>query len=587
METSPVFLSGFEKCKIFSKLKLNPTDYQTIKQNSLFPFCINTDSHLIGKIESDKNGNYHIRFFMSYCSVIQTEISTETQQATLIIQYFDGISNVESAFAGEILTKVGARELLNKGIRFREQDVQLVIEYILRSAALSPTIKSFTKHGFIEKDNTLSYFYRSLVGNSLPKELYVYRGDKDLESHGDLSKWISMIETEVIGNQALEFVLLCSFVSPILSALNLRYDLGSILIHLANHSSRGKTTAAMLAASVWSNPLLNKGTAISYNGTENALADFISGCNGLCVVLDESSVMQTQNLQKFLFEVTLGRSKMRLNGESTQKPVKEFSSVLISTSESNFIDEETILGIKARVFELTANLTTSAENSEKIKSTIIMNYALAGEPFLEHLTSKGLFQIIDDYESLKTYLISEFHKKSFSACENSIADRILSKFALILLARDYFEEVFSVSVKRDSLILYLLKTAESIEVSPTMETRILNLVFADVTENAAKYYSFPEVKMYADKISPIYGIVRASREQGYQEVGILDSRFDKLLKMNRIPKTEARKALRSLRESGQLVAPPDRERVKIPLSESRPNSLFYLFKYQSDTKLSA
>lgn len=567
---SAILLSGFEKCKLFEQIKIKPNDFKQLQQTNLFPFVSNLQSNLIGKIK-DKKNNYSINFFMSYCKVERTEINLETKKATLIMQYFDGVEVTESGFTTEVLTKFGCKELLAKGVRFREQDVNYVIEYLIRSATLAPTIKSFTKHGYVERDNKLLYFYRSLIGDSEQKELYVYRGDKDLKSNGKLTKWISMIESEVIGNQALEFVLLCSFASPILAALNLRFDLGSILIHLANHSSRGKTTAAMLAASVWSNPLLNKGTAISYNGTENALADFISGCNGLCVILDESSVMQTQNLQKFLFEVTLGRSKMRLNGDSTQKPVKEFSSVLISTSESNFIDEETILGIKARVFELTANLTTLAENSDRIKSTVIMNYALAGEPFLEHLTSKGLVHIINDYEITKSFLISYYQKMCCISCENSIAERILSKLALIIMACDYFEEVFSVSLNRDSLILYMLKTAENIEVSPSMESKILNMVFSDVTENAAEYYAFPEVKVYADKISPIYGIVRESREEGYQELGILDSRFYKLLKMNRISKTEARKALRSLRESGHLVAPPDRERVRIPLSESRPD----------------
>lgn len=578
MEPKPT-IKGAEKSKLFCKLRINSEDCKSLRNTKLFPFVIFSDTNLIGRVEADKHENYRLNFFMSYCSVKQTEISLETNTATIILRYYNGVELIESEFTTGILSKFGSRELLAKGIRFKEDEINYVIEYLLRSATLAPTVKSFTKHGFVEKDENLSYYYRSLLGNTKQSDLFVYRGDKDLASHGELTKWIEMIQSDIIGNQALEFVMLSSFASPIIAALNLRYDLGSLLIHLTNHSSKGKTTAAMLAASIWGNPMLNRGTAISYNSTENALADFISGCNGMCVVLDESSVMQTSNLQKFLFEVTLGRSKMRLQGDGTQRPVKEYSSVIISTSETPFIDEETILGIKARVFEITDDLTNSAEHSDKIKSIVINNYALAAEPFLEYLISLGLSQIVQDYESSKLFLINQFRQNCFSSCENSIADRVLSKLALFLMARDYLEKVFSININRDLLVNYLLRLSERIDLSPSMETRILNLVFADVTENGADYHDYPAVQTYADKARPIYGIIRESTEQGYQEVGIISSRFEKLLKDNRIPKTEANKALRSLRKSGHLIAPSDRVRVRITLSDSRPDSLFYLFRY--------
>lgn len=579
MEASPVFFSGFEKCKLFSRLKLNPTEYKNSKKNSLFPFCINADSHLVGKIESDKNGDYSVRFFMSYCSVIQTEISEETKQATLIIQYYNGINMVESAFAGEVLTKVGARELLNRGIRFREQDVQLVIEFILRSATLAPTKKSYIRHRFLIENDKLKYFYFRLIGDKKHCNNYVYRGQMDISPTGDLNTWIEMVRNEVIGNSNLEFILLSSFSSAILSILNLQFDFGSILIHLANHSSKGKTTAAMLAASVWSNPMLNRGTAVSYNATENALTDFVSNCNGLCVVLDESSVSQTANLQKLLFELTLGRSKMRLNSDSSMRKTKEFSSIIVSTSELSFISEETLNGIRARVFEVSGELTKSAESADNIKRVVIGNYALAGEPFLIYLTARGLKNIVDDYTEVKNRLFELYQETRFSNVEATLIPRILSKFAIILLARYYVELVFNLDIDSNNLFNYLLQTAQNIELSPTIENRIVDVVFADVTANAGKYYDYTQALQFSDGLSPLFGIIRESHEKGFFEVCVLDVHFERLMKENGFAKTEFNRSLRVLRKNGFFIAQPDRLRTRIPLAKSRPDSLFYVFRY--------
>ena len=158
------------------------------------------------------------------------------------------------------------------------------------------------------------------------------------------------------------------------------------------------TVAAMLATSVFSNPVLNKGTAITYNATENALVQFVSRCMGHTVVFDEVAISASSDFSRLLYTLCNGRSKMRLNGDATQKPVHEFNSIIISTAEFDLLNDDSPSGLKARVFEIKHNeLTRNAENSDNIKRCIIENYAVAGGPFIETVL-KTIGNITDDYE---------------------------------------------------------------------------------------------------------------------------------------------------------------------------------------------
>ena len=90
----------------------------------------------------------------------------------------------------------------------------------------------------------------------------------------------------------------------------------------------------MLATSVFSNPTLNKGTMITFNTTENALNEFVAQSNGVSVALDEAIIFNSNDIQKILYTICSGRSKMRLDGNSEIREVKEFSSVIFTTMKS-------------------------------------------------------------------------------------------------------------------------------------------------------------------------------------------------------------------------------------------------------------
>jgi len=108
-----------------------------------------------------------------------------------------------------------------------------------------------------------------------------------------------------------------------------------------------------------------------------------------------------------MYNFCLGRSKLRLNGDASLQKVKEFSSVIFTTSEISFVSEKSMDGIKTRVFQIEDTLTKNAENSDNIKSIAMANYGVAGNKYLQMLVDKGQEEIESDYQKYKNILLEK------------------------------------------------------------------------------------------------------------------------------------------------------------------------------------
>lgn len=587
---------GFDckKLNSFKTYELSESDNNKILSLSNYPpYIIIRETNKIGKLIKEGE-NHSLKVFMTYAEVIQRIINADDGTATVKIRYFNGVEIREDVFSSDIFTKFGVKELLTKGIRFDEADSALVIEYLLKSEAQAEVVCGYTKHGWNNIEQQLVFLGNEPLGNEKLKSKFLCQDSLDLTPTGSIEIWSEMVKSEVVGNLPMEFVLCASFASVLLALLNLSNDFGSIIVNLANTSSKGKTTAAMLAASVFSNPQLNRGTAISYNATENSLQEFIARCNGLTVVLDEAAVCNTQNLQKLLYSIALGRSKMRLNGDSTQKEVKEFSSIIFSTAEFNFIEDESLDGIRTRVFEITDTLTTSAKNSDNIKKTVIKNYAVAGNVFIEHLIEKSQNKIESDYEQIKQQLVDKYKNSQKNSENHNLIERILSKLAIILQAGRYSNEVFDFSIDLEAMTSYLLTIVNRIVDIPSPEDEILTNVYEDVLQNFKKYrcscsflistFEQKELEQLNTGLfkSGYVGLIRNSNDEDYFEICVAQNHFKKLMNSHKID--DFRKRLKNLRADGRLIAQKDRQISKVCILKDMPKVNAYVFKFKIENE---
>ena len=105
------------KFKHLNTIEITEEQYKQFYQLCNPPPYIIFDDKTVGVIIKNKAG-FFIKVFMSYTKVVRKEVNTDTHEATIRIQYFDGLEIREDIFSSEILTKNGIKELLNKGHSF-------------------------------------------------------------------------------------------------------------------------------------------------------------------------------------------------------------------------------------------------------------------------------------------------------------------------------------------------------------------------------------------------------------------------------------------------------------------------------------
>lgn len=596
--------------KKFQKVDISEEEYQTIIHTLKTHYIVDKENNFIGVVKKNKY-SYEIRYIMTYCKVLRKIIDIGTKQIKIEYEYHNGIEIDTVKLDGESLSKFGLKTLFSYGVRFNETDIDEVNKYLMNTDMKAEIVYGYSKLGWDKIDNNLVFRYNHLITNEQLSKEYIYNGSLCLNHKGTLDEWCNMIQNEVCGNIPMTYLLMASFSSPLLSMLNYTHDFGSVLFCLCNSSSKGKSTTAMLCASIYSSPVLNKGVAISFNGTENALQEFLSQINGLSVVFDELGASTISNLERVLYSFCLGRSKLRLNGDASLQDVKEFSSVIFTTSEISFISEKSMDGIKTRVFQIEDTLTKNAQNSDNIKNIVMQNYGVAGNEYLQMLVNKGQEIIEADYQKYKDMLIKnskELDEKlqvkgsniltdsTLAAYEQKkrLTDRILSKLAIVVQAAEYAKELFNFNIEISDMIDYSLNLTNAIESAQTPEDELLTIVHEDFVKNIRKYkmnYPFA-LKIFGKRKAEAIdynsinigyvGLIRLSASDNYYEICVAKNYFEQLMKNNQI--SDFRKRLKNLRASGILVAEKDRLVVREKIIEIIDLKV-YIFRFQFNDKM--
>lgn len=596
--------------KKFQRIDISEEEYQKIISTIKSHYIVDKENNFIGVVKKNKY-SYEIRYIMTYCKVLRKIIDVTTKQIKIEYEYHNGIEIDTVKLDGESLSKFGLKTLFSYGVRFNETDIDEVNKYLMNTDMKAEIVYGYSKLGWDKIDNNLVFRYNHLIANEQLSKEYIYNGSLCLNHKGSLDEWCNMIQNEVCGNIPMSYLLMASFASPLLSILNFSHDFGSILFCLCNSSSKGKSTTAMLCASVYSSPVLNKGVAITFNGTENALQEFLSQINGLSVVFDELGSSTITNLERLMYNFCLGRSKLRLNGDASLQDVKEFSSVIFTTSEISFISEKSIDGIKTRVFQIEDTLTKNAQNSDNIKNVVMQNYGVAGNEYLQMLVNKGQEIIEADYQKYKDMLIKnskELDEKlqvkgsniltdsTLAAYEQKkrLTDRILSKLAIVVQAAEYAKELFNFNIEISDMIDYSLNLTNAIESAQTPEDELLTIVHEDFVKNIRKYkinYPFALKIFGKRKVEAIdynslnigyVGLIRLSASDNYYEICVAKNYFEQLMKNNQI--SDFRKRLKNLRATGVLIAEKDRLVAREKIIEIIDLKV-YIFRFQFNDKM--
>lgn len=196
-----------------------------------------------------------------------------------------------------------------------------------------------------------------------------YSGILNIEPKGSIDKWLQMVKQDVVPYTPLTLCMVLGFASPILALLTDKYDLGTLVFNV-EESSTGKSTSAMLFVSTFSNPILSKGTMRSFD-TQNFLTAFLAQGGTFPVAFDEAAAYPKDdfNFNQLMYLIAGGREKGRLNSDATMRPERSWKSIVLTTAEFDLMSDTAPNGIRARCFNITETLTTSAEHSDRIKKS--------------------------------------------------------------------------------------------------------------------------------------------------------------------------------------------------------------------------
>ena len=137
---------------------------------------------------------------------------------------------------------------------------------------------------------------------------------RDRAPRGDLAGWKVAADAavdHVESNSYWAFGLAAGFAGVVLGLLG-ELPCG---INLSGETSKGKSVALRLAASVWAAPRDNRGVFHAMNSTTNAVEDLASMGSEAVLCLDEIGAMQRpQDLGAMLFSLSSGSGKARKAG---------------------------------------------------------------------------------------------------------------------------------------------------------------------------------------------------------------------------------------------------------------------------------
>ena len=436
-------------------------------------------------------------------------------------------------------------DLQNQGLDVTEENATLLVKYFKEEEEyLVDAIK--TTHntlGFSTYNGKLIFKHYNAIGLES-----TYSGPYDVRPRGSYGDYMRMVKDEVLGNPLMEFILVSGLSSVLLAYLSDEYSLDSLVIHLVSDSTTGKSTALKLAASLWSVTDVKADSLFSsYNGTNNAILNKLTGFFGIPYCLDEISMSSMPNYTSFTYSLVNGTDKERLTKDSKLMEKKSWLVTLLSNGERSITGlSSKNKGIAARVFEIkNETFTKNAENAETIQRVIQKNYGLVGPKYAEYILSLKKEDICKRFEEIREDF-SNLVETTQSTDE--LFKRRTLKFAILLLTAEYFEKFSGFTLRKDAITKFLMKIEAESTRTRNYHAHVMDYIKDYVAINAAAF------GLGGNAHSIRYGTVTPKSD--YTEVLFYKTSFDEMIVKGHYEESSI--VLKELKAKGYLDCETDR-----------------------------
>lgn len=364
---------------------------------------------------------------------------------------------------------------------------------------------------------------------------------------GTLDEWKEV--ANVYNREGFEphaFGFFTAFGSPLLKHLNLK---GAVINLINNRSGTGKTTIAQLMHSVYGHP---DEQMLIWRDTMNMKLNRMGIMNHLPISCDEVTKMDGNDFSDFLYAVSQGRARGRMQSQVNQERINtsKWALLCVCTSNASFYDKLGAMtgtpdGELMRLIEYQipeTGLITKAE-ADELFPKMFLNYGHAGRPYLQWLVG-NLEEAIDMVKQVQLVIDQ---KIKFSGRERfwsgvaacNIAGAMIAK-KLGLIDID-IKRVFEWMIKEFSQMRHEIKPPSTNQASVIGE--FLNehrgsiLVINDAADNRTGMHQLPIVE-------PKYDLL-VRMEPDTKKLFISAKHLRKFCTDNRITLKDALKALES------------------------------------------
>jgi len=440
-------------------------------------------------------------------------------------------------------------KLMAKGVDIPHEQVKVVATYLREQQKKSPHKVIYHQVGWHKEESNLVFRHHELIAldSNLKANNDHENGSYYLKPTGDLEKWKKMIQDEVLGQASLETILAVGFSSALVGYLSHYFDdVDTMIFHLAGKTTQGKTTAGLLAVSVFGLPSSKKkGLMKNWNGTKNAILNMLGGNLGIPIVLDELSMTESKSLTDSIYVLASGQEKARLTDTIQLRKQGRWSLTIISTGELSIFEKTNQnAGLTIRTFEhANVQWTKSAQNADRIRGVIQHNYGHAGETFARFLVDAGLETIE------QTWL------KWQQRCEESFQDsvfrtRISKKYAIVLAAADFANQAMDLSLDTEAILQFLVEQEEGMNSKRETGKNAWDLFIAHIIEHQSNF------KIEGVQFHPHIFWGKIFPKEGYMEVAFLKHVLIKQLKELQFDNPKA--VLTDWKDDGLLLTESDR-----------------------------
>ena len=273
----------------------------------------------------------------------------------------------------------------------------------------------------------------------------LYNGDTSQKDgyteKGSLKEWQEQAARYAESNSRLCLALGLSLAAPFLALLN--EEGGGF--HLAGSSSRGKTTAARLALSVWGDPETTMG---NWDTTSLGLQNVALARNDGLLVLDEiGQSVDPRKIPQMVYSVINGVSKTQGAKDGGNRRQKTWRNLILSTGE---INPESLIGDRAQwkagnhvrlpdiqaearygIFDTLHGFADGAKLSEHIKQATAKQRGTAGRALIRQILKDGKEAAAQAVEARRDQFL-----EALPPMEGQ-ARRIARRFALLAAVLEY------------------------------------------------------------------------------------------------------------------------------------------------------